>query len=445
VPATARHLLTAMCITLGCVAGVPVLAQMPGAAQGPNPFIDDPIPPALDWREPLPTPEAEMVMPEAVEDVPAELVSGAASPDIQYELGFPLPVDGLPTPVESSGTWLRRGCRYGGVDFMLLHRTVAGENTRLAKEETFNPGSDRQLVIINSRFDVDAVFRATLGQFIMRDIRNRDHFHEFSAIAGGSWAQDDIVQSALPNALVTGQDGITGPFNQIGESVPGFNFVTVQSFFYDSEFNTFQWVYMVRERLGKDRMELRPNGHWYRALTQDHTRSLLFGLKFVSVDEFLFWEGYRLDANGDRNVNDDRGQMVVRTDNDMIGFIVGGDLTWQHHRWNFGMRGNVGPFVNFARNRVEFTAIDEDTPANSMSANLTGEEDRLAVVSDSEFFARYHLCPNISVKAGWQLMFMHSVALAPDNISFRTREPGFIRGDGTLFITGLSLGVEGYW
>src|SRR4051794_18119111 len=120
-------------------------------------------------------------------------------------------------PIESTGTWLRRGFWYAEADALIFARTWDRNDLRMAAGDPnvnnppvnqvsigFNPiflNTNRIMILNGSLPGEDATVRATLGNFLFRDSRNRDHSVEFTAMGGGVWEQDRQMSSAAPNGL----------------------------------------------------------------------------------------------------------------------------------------------------------------------------------------------------------------------------------------------------
>jgi hypothetical protein len=71
-------------------------------------------------------------------------------------------------------------------------------------------------------------------------------------------------------------------------------------------------------------------------------------------------------------------------------------------------------------------------------------EDEISFIGETRLIARWHLRPNMSLRAGYELMYVTSVALAPHQVNFI---PGFTKlaTSGDPFYHGASFGLEGYW
>jgi hypothetical protein len=345
-------------------------------------------------------------------------------------------------PIESTGTWLRRGFWYAEADAVIFNRLWQRDDQRLAAEDPqvtggpvpltslgFNPiflDTNRVLILSGALPGRDAAVRATLGNFLFRDAHNRDHTIEFTAIGGGEWEQDRVLTSSIPNRLFV-------PFFVAGHNRT-FNASTRQTIDYGSNLDSFELNYHVRARLGHDRLIMDPNGCWHRAANAGFEREYIVGLRFLEMSERLDWR-----AEDIVNLGDD-GSYLIHTDNDMFGFQLGTGMTYQAPRFSVGATAKGGVFLNDAlgRSRLDFTADD------NQDANLRLRENQLSFVGEFKLQARYHILPNASLRAGYEMLLLTSQALAPNQTTFIT-DYSFLNTTGNPFYHGASFGFEGYW
>jgi hypothetical protein len=71
-------------------------------------------------------------------------------------------------------------------------------------------------------------------------------------------------------------------------------------------------------------------------------------------------------------------------------------------------------------------------------------EDELSFIGEFKLLGRFHVTPNISLRAAYEMMYLESVALAPSQANF-IPEYGFLNTSGDPFYHGASFGLEGYW
>ncbi len=343
-------------------------------------------------------------------------------------------------PIESTGTWLRRGFWYAEADGVIWNRLWNRDDKLYAAQDPqvnnpsffsrLNPvpilNTNRLMYLESSHPGQDGSVRVTLGNFLFRDPRNRDHTAEFTAFGGGDWEQDRVITSTV-------NFGLQVPFYIDGFN-RSFDNSTRQTIDYGSDFKSFELNYRVKQRLGRDQLVMDANGQWHRAANSGFEREYLAGLRFMNLGESLDWQAEDIVALG----NDGRYQ--VETDNDMIGFQLGGGFTYQAPRWSIGISCKGGVFANDATGQtiLDFTADDDD------DANVFLKEDELSFVGEARLLGRFHLTPNISLRAAYEMMFLESVALAPLQTTF-IPEFAFLNTSGDPFYHGASFGFEGYW
>jgi Putative beta barrel porin-7 (BBP7) len=345
-------------------------------------------------------------------------------------------------PIESTGTWLQRGFWYAETDAVVLNRAWNSNDKRFAAQDPlvntppapgvslgFDPrflNTNRVLIVSGALPGQDASVRGTLGHFLFRDSRNRDHTVEFTAFGGASWEQDRVLSSETPNGLFV-------PFIIDGGN-PSFDQSTRQSIQYSSNLNSFELNYRVRGRLGHDQLVMDPNGNWHRAANTGFERDYLAGLRFLQLGERFDWNAQDIVAAGDD------GSYLIRTTNDLFGLQFGLGVTYQTPRWSIGTKCKGGVYVNDAvgESHLNFTANDTN------DANLRLRENQFSFAGDFGILGRYHVMPNVSLRAGYDLMLITSVALAPSQATF-INDYSFLNTTGYSFYHGASAGVELYW
>jgi len=442
-----------MTVTLGC--GLAYGQGLPGG---------DDLPPDIT----LPSADAASLPAPSMQYGDESISSPAAAPLVEQVDGFYSNetcdsfhphLHGLWTelaPIESTGTWLRRGFWYAETDAVIFNRMWRRKDVRFAAEDPnviigpnfaqnpvtgdliqnlgFNPillNTNRILILNGALPGEDASVRATLGNFLFRDAHNRDHTLEFTVLGGADFEQQRTMSSVAPNGLFV-------PFfiagNFIPNQSPSFNASSRQTIDYQSSTNSFEMNYHVRARLGHDQLIMDPNGCWHRAANAGFQREYLVGLRFVELSEKFDWR-----AQDIVNLGDD-GSYLVHTDNDMFGFQMGTGLTFQAPRWSVGATCKGGVFLNDAlgRSQLDFTASDDN------DADLRLRENQLSFVGEFRLLGRYHLLPNVSLRAGYEMMLLTSAALAPLQATFQT-DTTYLNTTGNPFYHGASFGCEWYW
>jgi hypothetical protein len=87
---------------------------------------------------------------------------------------------------------------------------------------------------------------------------------------------------------------------------------------------------------------------------------------------------------------------------------------------------------------LNFTADDRS------DADLRLTDDELSFIGESKLIARWHLLPDFSFRAAYEMMYATSTALAPNQATFIT-DFSYLNTSGDPFYHGASFGLEGYW
>lgn len=399
---------------------------LPSMDSGASPVL---TPPGTDDRSVLTGPDSR-------EAVPFDGYQPEGHGDISPEM------HGLwygPTaPIESTGTWLRRGFWYAEAEAVVWNRLwnrdsvfYAAQDPQVLDPQFFNQfrpifNTNRLLVLQGAQPGEDASVRATLGQFLFRDSKNRDHTAEFTVLGGGDWHQHRTIASE-------NNFGLFVPFIIDGGN-RSFSGSTSQQLDYSSHYSSFEGNYRVKQRMRRDQMVMDANGHWHRAANPGFVREALVGLRFMEMRDIMDWRAQDIVALGDD------GAYLIRTDNDMFGFQLGAGLTFEHSRWSLGAHTKGGVFVNDAvgRTTLDFTSDDDD------DADLRLAEHELSFIGEFKLLGRWHILPNFSLRAAYEMMYVTSVAMAPYQATFIT-EFSYLNTTGDPFYHGASFGFEGFW
>jgi len=432
--------LAACCIfNPGALAQEQLIAPMPTEFDSPLPqmALPDSIPSngpsgseahspseTQDLPAPAESPEDGMLEPFADPinsgDLQGDVLLGSGDPLISSDREYVLCEPAL---LESTGTWLRRGFWYTEFDIVITDRIwrrdsfeLMGQNVgRRIGSNSFGqpvPVTTRNSLLLNGgQNGAEAAPRLKLGRFLFRDHKNRDHAVELVAYGGGQWSQNGRLD-ANPN--FTPIPNITTPFLEVNDVIDrgnaSFTGATSAQFEYDSRFNSFEMNYHVSSRMQRDRMELEPSGRWVRRAQPSVTWSLIAGLRYVDLNENLDWDAFGIpDADGDTNL--EQGTYDIRADNDMIGSQLGFSWTHERARWSLGAEMKGGIFLN--RSNVDSAF---EVTGNVTSGNNRIEEDNMSFLSDAAVLAKWHLRPNVSLRVGLDLVFLTSLALAPETL-----------------------------
>jgi hypothetical protein len=137
-------------------------------------------------------------------------------------------------------------------------------------------------------------------------------------------------------------------------------------------------------------------------------------------------------------------------ENNLAGFQAGGDL-WicLTQGLRFGTEAKVGIY----NNHYVLTNQITTTPPNTTPPTLFEEirDDKVAFLTEFNIDLVADVLPSVSVRIGYELLFMNSLVLAGDNFNQTSpygnqgpREP-FVNDDGELFYHGGHAGIEYIW
>ncbi len=401
------------------------------------PSMDDVVPPSLQPRPAMgggvapayesysAAPYSEPMMDGQMMDIgtPLEGFAQAGLEPICYS-------DDGPAPIYSTGSWWWRGNWYTQMDVVVLDRSEP-RNSLIAVDPNINGLNFTNTSLAKLNYEPGA--RLTLGKFLGRDASSRDYMIEFSFLGLFDWNAGRVVNSNA--ALGMGTINQTLFFGSNDLFVP-FNNADRQTYEYSSNLNDFQLNYRLQTRPGKDVMALQPNGMWVQHAQAGQVRSLLMGLRASGIDETVNYT-----SSGLAGV--ERGQYIVRTNNDMFGVHFGGELIEVHDEFSIGLRGKVGSLVNFIDRRSSLDAITLTNPAGiSRTEKITDE--KLSWVLEAGVFGKYQVRPNLAFRFGYDVTLYSSIALAPENLGFTDgfADPSF---GGTPVFHGASFGFDTTW
>jgi hypothetical protein len=136
----------------------------------------------------------------------------------------------------------------------------------------------------------------------------------------------------------------------------------------------------------------------------------------------------------------DNGDYRIRTENDMFGYQMGTGMTYQAPRWSLGAHVKGGVFLNRATgsSELDFTADDEN------DFDLRMVENQLSFAGEFKLQGKYHLLPNVSLRAAYEMMLLTSSALAPNQATF-TSNTTYLNTTANPFYHGASFGCDFFW
>ena len=352
-----------------------------------------------------------------------------------------------PALLESTGTWIRRGFWYTEIDAVIFNRKWNRDPIVLIQQPVGNSSSViqpnslifNQLLAQGAKPGSETAPRLTLGRFLFRDHRNRDHVGEFTIFGGGQWSQEALLNANPNNNL--GSTVLLVPV-ETDDGDFSFDGATSSEFRYDSRFNSFELNYHVKDRMGRDHLELEPSGHWVRRAGPSVSRSLLAGLRYFNLNEGFDWTASGIDTDNDAGTPGEDGSIRIETDNNMFGTQLGFSWNYETARWSGGLRAKGGMFVNNVD--VKFDSV-VPVADSSVVSDAALAADEFGFIGEAAVIGKWHLRPNFSLRVGFETLFLTSTALAPHQISFIPGGPTGISSSGDATYLGGSIGFEGYW
>ena len=164
----------------------------------------------------------------------------------------------------------------------------------------------------------------------------------------------------------------------------------------------------------------------------------LAGFRYFRVDESL-----RISAERLQDGAVETGLYAVETSNNLYGGQVGARVRRGRGRWRWEGTAKAGMFGNDAEQTQSIT----DYPDFAARPTTGRSGTSVAFVGELNVSAVYRLGDMWGVRAGYNLIWVQGVALAPDQLDF-TFDPdsGTRLADGAGFLLhGLSLGIEARW
>jgi len=370
-----------------------------------------------------------------ISEPPLLEVSSRAADGLRIQdFGF----DEMPTE-KSSGNWFSSGCWYGSAESVWYDRS-RNYRTTLGREPSTSTGPVLDYTTLAQPFDMAAGARVTLGRSIGRDYLDRDRYLEFVYYGGMNWNGVDGWNSltAVPTLITP-----------LAIAAPGFNFANTFNTSISSNFNSMEWNYKLKRRLGRDQMVMSPNGNWSRHAERGFLAGLIVGTRVTSVNEDFSFISRR---NG-VSPSVFGGNYDISTQNWLLGLTLGSELVSQNEFYYWGLRGRASPSLSFAANQQSIVGVNTTgfpppaVPAAPTTDNRTSAANQVGpgFVGDLSLFGGWNITPNFSLKAGYDFLWVAGIATATRQFNLDNRRQNPIDGGGQVFYNGVTFGCEGSW
>lgn len=297
-------------------------------------------------------------------------------------------------------------CTYGWLESLLLWRN----NQSGSQPLVHNLNTDQTLLAANDlRFGMGAGIRAGLG---VRDC------------CGVAWEFNYFgLYGPVATATVRGDNDLRIP-GDLGLAVNNFFGVDVVDLRYASTLNNFE-VNRVCCCTCCD------------CPTRCRSVEWLYGFRYLNLHEI-----FRLSST---DFQEGTSEYRVRTNNNLYGAQLGGRFRQCHGRWSWEGTAKGGIFGNAAQQAanpiLDFPGSFLIRPAQSASGG------NVAFVGDLNFTGIYQINSTWGLRAGYNLIWIEGVALAPDQLDFtNTPDSGTnLVTSGGVFLQGINLGAEARW
>jgi len=171
--------------------------------------------------------------------------------------------------------------------------------------------------------------------------------------------------------------------------------------------------------------------------------SLLIGFRYLSVPE-----KFTLFTADSGPPPSDPGKYNIKTTNYLFGLQLGGVGTYRFNpSFDLGLRFKAGLFANIAKQRTNFVNDLDDSPDSDDIEKTSKRRTNAAGVADAGLFATWNFNPNIALTAGYQILYVAGLALAPEQLASTNSVGAFSQLDtsGSAFYHGPSVGLKVSW
>lgn len=337
----------------------------------------------------------------------------------------------------SSGDWFWNGGWYVAGESLWMDRSR--NNRRVIAEQTvIDPlGTGARKLKFTSAaqpFNVAPGARVTIGKSLGRDYLDRDRAFEFIYYGGMSYSDID-GRNAVNNGVLV---------SPLAPLAPGFSDATAYDTKFSSDFNSWEWNYKLRRRLGRDQLVMSPGGNWTRHAERGWLPALILGTRLANVNEQFSLSSSRADATQDQF----SGRYHVDAGNWLLGLNIGGELISQNEFYYWGLRGRAAPALTFASTAQQAAGINTLLPPTSQqTVAFTDEATRTGpgFLGDLTLMAGWNITPNFALQVGYDFLWVAGMATATRQLNLDNRDVNAIDVGGQTFYNGVSFGFYGSW
>ncbi len=335
-----------------------------------------------------------------------------------------------PAPTVSSGEWIHNGRWYTQQSVVYMIRSVSVKNEiRLATDlsSAILP-SELAHLDIAPNMGFQPGLRSTIGRYLGRDPRNRDHAVEFTFLGLTHWQDAASLTAKFPGNIISNIDPLRGQ-----GGLPAFNGSNFQNYAQTSSFNSYELNYRINRRLSRDQMVYTRDSTWVRQCTRSPLPSIFAGLRVVTVAEKLKYLAESSTANG---------RYDIATHNNMVGLQAGADWFYEHYEWRLGGQIKAASLVNWSNQSSRVRILDDNGTPLLPNRDEFAESRNLGFVGEISVIGAYQFNPNFAFRASYDMMWITALALAQNQITFSPSTPPQVSDAHSLFYQGFSIGLE---
>jgi hypothetical protein len=396
--------------------------------------------PNTSVTEPIPAPTSSLPL-----SPPMSVVRGAdGTPSNGVVESVSGPLEGMfidesfeEMPFEaSSGRWFSSGGWYAGGESLWMGRSINNRRDIVTDISVLTPsGTPVEYTTYAQPFNVAPGARATIGKSLGRDYLDRDRSIEFVYYGGMTFDEVSSWNGVGGNTL----------FTPLNFNAPGFNAAGTYTSTFNSDFNSYEWNYKLRRRLGRDKVVMSPDGSWTKHAERGWLPAIIIGPRLANVNE----DFALLSSRPGVPATDFSGRYIINTSNWLLGLNLGGELVSQNEFYYWGLRGRAAPALSFAStNQLAVGVNTTGVPAGgATSLGFTDAETKTApgFIGDLTLFAGWNITPNFAFQVGYDFLWVAGTATATRQFNLDNRDNNAIDVGGQTFYNGLSFGFNGSW
>jgi hypothetical protein len=309
-------------------------------------------------------------------------------------------------------------------------------------------------------FTVAAGYDLTVDRYLGRDKAGRDDFFEFNFGGFNSWQDTRSVKGE--RLSVTNAAGNRVEFgnlmsgfaynNSILDPIGGFNRADFQSASYESDLYNCEFDLRLRPRGRPDRLVLHSNGQWLRECQPGQYWSYLLGLHYMLLNE-----SFKFHSAGQINTSTPAGTLLsasnvtgdynAYTHNNLLALIIGTEMSYRRCRGEWGAHVKIGPAINMADQSSDIVtnAFNDPFTTTELDRHSKAKGNTLGFLGGVGLFASYRLQPDLIAHAGYDMLWVNGLALAPEQFSFELNPPPRVNTNGMILYQSLTLSLEKTW